>query len=141
MLGTCSTTEVKPCQPGLVSFEPKSPLKLMLAQMPSPLPTIITIIFYYFTLFLICIANFPACFSVHHLHVWCPRKPEDSVRSSGSGVTISCEPMCVVGIKPRSPRAASALSHEAIPPALLYVIFNCMSKESQILSITTDSSS
>ena len=31
------------------------------------------------------------CMYVHHVYAWCPQRPEDGVRSSGSGVTNDCE--------------------------------------------------
>jgi hypothetical protein len=35
-----------------------------------------------------------ACMSVYHICAWCPGKPEEGVRFSGTGVTDSCELAC-----------------------------------------------
>lgn len=37
-----------------------------------------------------------ACISVcvYYVHAWCPRRPEEGVRSPGTGVTGGCEPPC-----------------------------------------------
>lgn len=37
----------------------------------------------------------PACSSVHHLHAWCTQRPEESVRPTGTGMALGCEPPCV----------------------------------------------
>jgi hypothetical protein len=42
-----------------------------------------------------CVCMFlPVCMSVYHLHAWCPQKPGEGVRSSGSGGRDSCEQPC-----------------------------------------------
>jgi hypothetical protein len=33
----------------------------------------------------------PAYMSVNQVHVWCPQRPEEGVRSPSSGVTDGCE--------------------------------------------------
>jgi hypothetical protein len=56
------------------------------------------------------------------MHVWCPQRSEDGVRSPGPGVTDGCEPPHgLLRSQPRpSARTASAFNH-CISPALHYV--------------------
>lgn len=35
-----------------------------------------------------------ACMYVPHMCVWCPWKPEEGVRTLGTGITDGCEPLC-----------------------------------------------
>ena len=54
----------------------------------------------------------PTCMSVHHVHSWCPQRPEDSVKSSGTGATDDCKPLWKLGIDSGSSgRADSTLNH------------------------------
>lgn len=56
------------------------------------------------------------CFAC--MHTYCLWRPEEDLRSHGTGVTevVNCD--VGVGIEPRSSRrAATALNHEAISPA------------------------
>lgn len=59
---------------------------------------------------------------IHHLHAWCPWRPEEGISSPRVGVLDSCEPpfnvMWVLGIGPlTSRRTASGLSHESPYPS------------------------
>ena len=36
----------------------------------------------------------PGCTSVPGVHVWCPQRPDNELRSPRAGVTDSCEPLC-----------------------------------------------
>lgn len=38
-----------------------------------------------------CASVLHACMSVHHICAWCCQRPEEGVRSRGTGVTNSCE--------------------------------------------------
>jgi hypothetical protein len=31
---------------------------------------------------------------VYHLYAWCPWRPEEGIRSPGTGVADDCEPLC-----------------------------------------------
>lgn len=44
-------------------------------------------------LFYVCL-HFCICVCVYYVHAWCPRRPEEGVRSPGTGVTGGCEPSC-----------------------------------------------
>ena len=41
-----------------------------------------------------CVDALPAYMSVHHMCAWCPQKPEEGVRSPGTGGTDGCELLC-----------------------------------------------
>ena len=46
-------------------------------------------------IFILCTWMFClSCMSLYHLHLWCPQRPEEGFRSSGTGVTDNCEPPC-----------------------------------------------
>lgn len=49
-----------------------------------------------------CAGILPASGSVHHVLVWSPWRPGEATRLSEVRVTDSCEPVCVLRIKPRS---------------------------------------
>lgn len=36
----------------------------------------------------------PICMSIYYMHAWCPRKTEESIKSSETGVTDGSEPPC-----------------------------------------------
>jgi hypothetical protein len=45
-----------------------------------------------------------ACVSVHHMHAWCPQRPEEGIGSPGTGVTMwLLAAMLVLRTKPRHP--------------------------------------
>lgn len=35
-----------------------------------------------------------ACMSVYHVHIWCPRRSEEVIRSLGTGANDCCELPC-----------------------------------------------
>ena len=41
-----------------------------------------------------CMGVLSACVSAYHMHVWCPGRPEESIRSLGTGITDSYKPPC-----------------------------------------------
>lgn len=67
----------------------------------------------------LCEGVWPAFISVHHMHAWCPWRPEQAVRFPWTRVTDGWMLLWVLGIEPRScRRAAGHLSS----PSLLYHI-------------------
>lgn len=58
-----------------------------------------------------------ACMTVHHMHAWCPRGPENGVRSrTGVKGIVSCDSTLETELM-LSGRAASAHNRGAISPA------------------------
>ena len=39
-----------------------------------------------------CLCALPACMYVYHVCAWCLWRPEEGIRSPGTGVTDGCEP-------------------------------------------------
>lgn len=71
-----------------------------------------------------CMSVLPACTYVHHIHTWCPWRPEEVVWVPGTGVT-----MWVLGIKPgSSERTIGVLNHWAILTAPNLLTF-CVCEE------------
>ena len=42
-----------------------------------------------------CLSVLRACMDMHHKHAWWPQRPEEVIRSLGTGVRDDCEPSCV----------------------------------------------
>lgn len=69
-----------------------------------------------FVLNFLCVRFLPVCVCMHTLRVHCPQRPEDGVKSPGTGVTNGCETPC--SNKPRfSRREACHLKPLAISQA------------------------
>ena len=41
-----------------------------------------------------CMNVLLACLSVYHMHAWSLQKPEEGIRTPGTGVTDGCETPC-----------------------------------------------
>jgi hypothetical protein len=41
-----------------------------------------------------CMSILPAYMSMQHLCTWYPQRTEEGVRTPGTGITDSCEPLC-----------------------------------------------
>lgn len=51
--------------------------------------------FFVINLLYVYICVLPAFSSVHHLHAWRTQRPEESVRPTGIGMALGCQPPCV----------------------------------------------
>ena len=76
---------------------------------------------YFYFIFFMCMSVLPECMSVSHrtyrMYVWCSKKPEDGIRSPGTGVKATIR---VLGIEFRSSGGVlSAFNCQAIFPACL----------------------
>ena len=60
--------------------------------MAKPLPNMHKVLRFIHLLVYVCVCVLSTCMSVHHVCAWCLKKPEDDVRTHGTGVTDSCEP-------------------------------------------------
>jgi hypothetical protein len=71
---------------------------------------------FYLFIFILCVLT--TCISVHHMHAWCLRRPDEGIQSSRTGVTMIEHR--VLGSEPSSSgRATSFLTAE---PSLHYNI-------------------
>lgn len=43
---------------------------------------------------MMCTGVLPLCLPIHHMHAWCPQRPEEDAGSPGTGVTEDCELLC-----------------------------------------------
>jgi hypothetical protein len=43
--------------------------------------------------YLMCIVILPSCMYIYYMRVWCPQRWEEDVRSPGTVITNSCEPL------------------------------------------------
>ena len=53
------------------------------------------IIFFRFFFIFTCMGVLPAWMSVHHMHAWCPSRPEEGIRCPGTEVTDCWKQPCV----------------------------------------------
>lgn len=70
-----------------------SPTELLLGWGPQGALVFILFLKIYFSDFMMCLGVCPACASVLPEHAWYLWKPQGGIKSSGSEVTTSCEPL------------------------------------------------
>lgn len=55
-----------------------------------------------------CLSVLAALVYVHHMHAWCPRRPQETIEFPGAGLTDRCAVLGMLRIELRS--SASAVS-------------------------------
>jgi hypothetical protein len=65
---------------------------VLLTAEPSPSSCVYSFFFFFFLLYFMYMDTLLSC--MHVYHAWCPGRPEEGVRSSGTGITSGCQPPC-----------------------------------------------